>query len=92
LYTLPPGTLVLVTKYDFPAWITFTVHVPKAKLRKLMVKPFVLEIDGTTMEGAGVAGGLGDWLGAGLAEGEPGGDGVDVGSEDGVTDATASRT
>jgi len=75
---------VLVTKYDFPPWITFTVHVPKAKLRKLTMKPFVFEIAGTTIEGAGVD--------AGLGEGEAGGDGVDVGCVGGVTGATGSRT
>jgi hypothetical protein len=84
LYRLPPGTLTLPTRDDLPLWITFTVQVPKAKLRKLTVKPFVFEIAGTTIEGAGVE--------AGLGEGDAGGDGVDVGCADGVTDATGSRT
>jgi hypothetical protein len=85
-YELPPGTLALPAVDEDPLWITSTVHVPRRKLRKVTVKPFVLEIEGTEMKGAAdevglaVAPGLGEAVGDGDADG------------DGVTSGAGSRT
>ena len=85
-YEVPPGTLALPAVDEDPFWITSTVHVPSRKFRKVTVKPVVLEIDGTEMEGAadevGLAAGLG--LATGLGE--------TVVDGDGVTSGAGSRT
>ena len=85
-YEVPPGTLAVPAEEGDPLCITSTVHVPRRKLWKVTVKPFVLEIDGTEMKGAADEVGLAAGLGVAPAPGEGVVDG------DGVTSGAGSMT